>query len=291
MKTERTGSRFAKALALLLTVALCLSAVAAAETAGGSISGLLWEDADANGLRAPEEKLLPGITVRLVNQKDGVTVGTVTTDDHGAYRFDGVTRGYYTVTVDAANRVLTIKNAAGGANLDSDFGNGAGEIAVNVRMQRNAAITHLDAGLITPTADTAAAAVGGYVWNDINRNGIWEVGEPAKSGVTLYAVTADGKTMRTTSWWDGSYEFHFASLTGELGSVTVSLSLPANYTLTRYQANGSKNSDFYATKKKTAAIMLQPNVNQLDVDAGLYYREPVIPPPMATAAPTETPPL
>jgi len=94
--------------------------------------------------------------------------------------------------------------------------------------------------------------------------------------------------MRTTSWWDGSYEFHFASLTGELGSVTVSLSLPANYTLTRYQANGSKNSDFYATKQKTAAIMLQPNVNQMDVDAGLYYRKPVI--PTSTTSPTKSPP-
>ena len=292
MKRGRTQfSRFITGFMFMLMLWLCLTPLAMTETSGGSIGGLVWEDADVNGLRTAGEKRLPDLTVRLLNQKDGTAVGAVTTDKSGAYRFDSVTSGYYTVVMDAPDWALTLKNAVGGANCNSDFGRGTGVIAANVRMQRNAAITHLDAGLFTPTADTTTAAVGGYVWDDKNHNGVWEAGEPAKPGVMLYGVTDGGQTARTTSWWDGYYEFDFAALSGKLGDATLSISLPGSYTLTRYQAEGSKNSDFYVTKRKTAAITLPPNASLLDVDAGLYYRKPIVTSPPAPVVTTSPPPL
>lgn len=61
------------------------------------ISGTAWEDADKDGMRAPGEKLLSGITTRLVNSETGVIQKSTTTDANGLYTFAGVENGNYLV--------------------------------------------------------------------------------------------------------------------------------------------------------------------------------------------------
>lgn len=73
-----------------------------------SISGLAWLDADANGIREPEEKLLSEIPVILINE-EGKTIASGITNEKGEYRFDNLPVGNYIVVFlyDMANYDVT----------------------------------------------------------------------------------------------------------------------------------------------------------------------------------------
>jgi SdrD B-like domain len=66
----------------------------------GVISGAVYVDSDDNGVLAPTEEPIPGVTVTLTGTtSDGKTVTlTTTTDANGTYRFNGLAPGTYTVT-------------------------------------------------------------------------------------------------------------------------------------------------------------------------------------------------
>ncbi len=69
---------------------------------GGEIAGLVWNDANENGVIDSGEEGIEGVEVSL-NGADNDTLttdGTATTDDTGHYSFDGLTGGVYTVSVD-----------------------------------------------------------------------------------------------------------------------------------------------------------------------------------------------
>jgi len=64
----------------------------------GEIAGVLWLDADGDGIIDIGEVTLPGVVVNLLDG-DGTLVASVTTGPDGAYSFPGLTPGTYTVEV------------------------------------------------------------------------------------------------------------------------------------------------------------------------------------------------
>ena len=62
----------------------------------GSVVGLVYVDADRDGVRDPGERPLGGVTVQLVDAGGNVVATTVTASD-GSYRFDNVEPGTYTL--------------------------------------------------------------------------------------------------------------------------------------------------------------------------------------------------
>jgi len=77
--------------------------VAPAPTAG-IVVGALFEDANRNGQTDEGETPFVGVTVLLQPQDDAQRVNdklTSTTDNSGAYRFDGVPFGSYTLSIHA----------------------------------------------------------------------------------------------------------------------------------------------------------------------------------------------
>lgn len=80
----------------------------AAPAAEGSISGVVFFDANGNGVRDAGEPGLPGVTVTVTG---GSFTGATTTDLTGAYTVTGLTAGTYTVTeTDPAGYVSTTAN-------------------------------------------------------------------------------------------------------------------------------------------------------------------------------------
>ena len=73
-----------------------------------SISGLVWLDENANGIRELNEELLAGVPVILINE-NGSTVDSGLTDEKGAYRFSNIPGGNYIVVFlyDMANYDVT----------------------------------------------------------------------------------------------------------------------------------------------------------------------------------------
>ncbi|MEO1528889.1 MAG: SdrD B-like domain-containing protein [Planctomycetota bacterium] len=61
-----------------------------------SISGSVWADNDSDQERDDDEPPLPGVVVKLVDEND-VVIRTTTTDVDGAYRFDDLPPGIYSI--------------------------------------------------------------------------------------------------------------------------------------------------------------------------------------------------
>ena len=64
------------------------------------ISGTAWLDSNENGTRETDEKIMSGISAKLVNSETGLIIKAVTTDSTGAYTFTGVENGNYLVIFD-----------------------------------------------------------------------------------------------------------------------------------------------------------------------------------------------
>ena len=87
------------------------------------ISGVVWHDADADGLRDEEEETIPSFVVFLDENGDGLrdsTEVTALTNDDGEYRFEGLDhRLAYTVTQELTMGWTNTAPGLAGAPLDS----------------------------------------------------------------------------------------------------------------------------------------------------------------------------
>jgi hypothetical protein len=146
-----------------------------------------WDDRDANGIQDAGEPELPGLTLGLFDNFFNTQVATATTGPDGTYRFvDNVPANVsnYTIRVTGgvpAGWVLTTPNA----NLDSEDRRDsdaqlvAGEPRITVpNRPRGVNDDSLDVGF-------SRGAVSGFVWRDLDQNGLRDPGEPFINGVTV----------------------------------------------------------------------------------------------------------
>ncbi|CAK8724592.1 hypothetical protein KKHLCK_14480 [Candidatus Electrothrix laxa] len=158
-------------------------------------------------------------------------VSTTTTASNGSYSFNGVTEGYYYVKA-PADPYGGIINAAPSdvrnptttsGDLDQWWFNpsnsdGLNGVAVDTFLVVGGSGTFEDSTNID-FGYTTNGAVSGYIWEDIDGDGVWDTGEPPLSGISVELIDCDsagtsacgddaGETsisIPTTA--DGYYEF------------------------------------------------------------------------------------
>ncbi|WP_194165038.1 MucBP domain-containing protein, partial [Pseudactinotalea sp. HY160] len=112
----------------------------------GSIDGQVWLD-DGDGIRSNVESSVSGVTVQLLDT-DGAVVAQTTSGSDGAYRFDGLPFGDYSVQfADYPDGLVpTVQYATSDTSIDSDAGadGKTGTITINAA---NPERTNVDAGL------------------------------------------------------------------------------------------------------------------------------------------------
>ncbi|MCK1234272.1 MSCRAMM family adhesin SdrC, partial [Streptococcus uberis] len=114
---------------------------------------------------------IPGVTVTLTTP-DGTTV-TTTTDANGHYEFTDLPNGDYTVTFETPNGYTPTRSNTGDDTKDSD-----GQVVkVTVDGSDNPTI---DSGFVKEVH-----TIGDTVWEDTNKDGIQDAGEPGIPGVTV----------------------------------------------------------------------------------------------------------
>ncbi len=172
------------------------------------VVGSVFNDQDGDGLQGSNEGGIGGVTVTL-NNPDGTVVATTTTDENGNYTFDNIMEGEYFIEVDVSTNSDGIPNFEGTAqdagddDFDSDVNPSTGQSEV---FSHNPAEgnTDIDAGFIEPTA-----TITGFVWLDLNENGLQNDGENGIPGVRVDLIDANGNIVATTETdANGNYIFN-----------------------------------------------------------------------------------
>nr|WP_314769190.1 SdrD B-like domain-containing protein [uncultured Actinomyces sp.] len=160
-----------------------------------SIAGTVYRDDNRSGALNPGEKGYPEQTVQLLD-KDGAVVATTKTDANGAYSFDNLPDGTYSVRV-VKDGALTDLEQTG--DPDSTLDNASEPITLN---EANPTKKNVDFGYVPDYFIT------GTIYRDGNRSGALDAGEKLYEGVTVQLRDKDGKVVATaTTDQDGAYSF------------------------------------------------------------------------------------
>ena len=212
-------------------------------TAGYTIAGKLYNDADASFSDSDSEAPYAGVTVALLKKdgtpvldKDGNPV-TAVTDAEGKYSFSGLPLGEYKVSVvDPTSGPL-----AGTKPTEAYTGRYKTTADVTIA-EATGSVIDVNFGFVKP------ASVGDYTWMDVNRDGIQDADEPALPGVTVTLTRADGSAVTDASGnpvaavtTDANGKYVFENLLP--GDYKVSFQAPAGYEATTSEAGDDRAAD------------------------------------------------
>ena len=160
-----------------------------------SIHGLVYRDGDRNETHGATEKGYANQTVEL-RDKDGKVVATTTTDENGAYSFEKLPAGDYTVKV-VKDGALTDLDQTEDPDSTKDSTSGVISLGNDHRTE-----TDVNFGYI------ANNSINGTIYRDGDRDGKKGDTEGRYSGVTVQLLDKDGKVIATTTTdKDGKYSF------------------------------------------------------------------------------------
>jgi hypothetical protein len=125
-----------------------------------------------------------------------------------------------------------------------------------------------DAGLIG-LSGTGSAAIGNFVWNDLNKDGLQDAGETGVAGITvrLYSTGSETPIAETTTDDQGIYSFPSVNP----GDYFVEFVLPTNVTISPLDVGGDDevDSDVNPATNRTAIFTVPVFTTDLRWDAGL----------------------
>ncbi|HEV7403125.1 MAG TPA: SdrD B-like domain-containing protein [Chthoniobacteraceae bacterium] len=190
-----------------------------------SLSGFSYNDANNDGVRDAGETLLPGVTITLTGTDDlGNPVSTTAvTDAGGAYAFNNLRPGTYTLTQTQPAGLLDGKETAG------TQGSGTVDNLSNSNAISAITLTAGQTGTDNNFADLTASTFGGAVYRDLNNNGVREAGETGIAGASITITGTDdrGVAVNLTVMTDATGAYVFNSL--RPGSYTVTEAQPAGF--------------------------------------------------------------
>jgi parallel beta-helix repeat protein len=136
-----------------------------AVTAQGSISGIKFNDLNGNGLLDAGEPGLGGWEIDLDFNNDGIVDASTTTAANGSYSFNNLTDGIY--------RVFEVPHFPQQAGFVQTLAPGL------IQISGELPVTDQDFG------NFKLIRVSGHKFNDLNKNGIQDPGEPPIANVTI----------------------------------------------------------------------------------------------------------
>ena len=155
----------------------------------GSIEGYKYEDMDGDGELGEGDVALPGWTIYLY--RSGELVAMTTTDADGYYSFFDLGPGTYTVSEEARTGWIATNDASETFLLTS-----------------GALVT------VHTFLNFELGSICGYKFEDMNSNGVWDIGEPGIEGWTIYMIR-DSLPETYTTHTDETGWFCFDGLEGD----------------------------------------------------------------------------
>lgn len=186
----------------------------------GSIRGAAYADADDNGLWDAGEAALSGVQVELLDDQ-GAVAASGATDAQGAYAFDGLAPGRYSVRFAAGEGNAfsgTGRTAARGCAQRTD---GPVSATQTLHVTMGGSLSDVNAGVV------ALSTVSGRIFEDSDGDGVQGPGERMlpEVRVELFDAQTNRVVQETATASDGAFVFGGV----RPGSYALRLTLPDGY--------------------------------------------------------------
>ncbi len=234
-----------------------------------SLGNFIWNDLNANGIQDSGEQGIQGVTVNLLNDI-GVQIDTTTTGANGEYSFTGLTPDTYAIQVvkpvgyDYASPATQGTNTAIDSNLDTIT-----LTTANVTLISGQNDMTVDGGFYI------LASLSNFIWNDLNENGIQDVGEPAFENVTVELFN-EFDVLVATDLTDVNGEYLFEDLVP--GNYYIKVTRPPGYIYAPQYSGTDTALDSNADEVsgKSELVFLNSGDNIITFDVGLRIARPAV---------------
>lgn len=184
-----------------------------------TIGDFIWRDANADGVQDPAEAGLGGVTVELWDPAKATLLATATTNSSGFWALPGHAGSSYRVRVPTPD-LISPPGAGADRGRDSDLNPSGPDAGFSDVFTPGTNIADLDVGLFM--------AVGDFVWDDLNSNGVQDPGEPGIAGVVVQLWNAAKNDLVNPAMTDASGRYRL--LVPEPGSYRVRVLVPSGFT-------------------------------------------------------------
>lgn len=171
------------------------------EHEAATIAGYVYHDRDNDGVKESGEEGIAGVTVALLDAS-GVQIATTTTAADGSYSFTGLIAGNYQVVETQPTNYIDGLDAAGtigGATVGSALNPGDKISSIDLKWG--------DDGINYNFGEIKPVSISGYVYHDLDNDGLKETGEDGISGVTVQVINSvTNQVFSTTTDANGYYE-------------------------------------------------------------------------------------
>uniref|UniRef100_UPI0015825BF9 SdrD B-like domain-containing protein n=1 Tax=Candidatus Oscillochloris fontis TaxID=2496868 RepID=UPI0015825BF9 len=220
-----------------------------------SLGNFVWDDANADGIQNDGGTGVGNVTVRLI--QNGNVVGTTQTDSNGYYEFDELGRGDYLIEiVRPFNRQVSPQYQGGNTANDNDIDRGT---------LRSGSVT-LNPGDNNPDLDIGLyrlASVGNRVWEDVDKDGIFDSGnEEGVRNIPVYLYREGETTPIRTATTDPDGNFRFDEL--EPGNYYIRFAPPTGWVISRPD-QGADTSDSDADPNNGSTAIFTLNIGTEDM--------------------------
>lgn len=231
------------------------------------IEGMVWLDLNADGIRQSGESGQSGVKVELysvtgVKVDEVFTAGMGSSSVKGSYVFANLIPGDYYIKFDIGSQYRISPAHKGSTDKDSDITDLYGKFTTDIiSFNKGAIIKNIDAGIFMPSS------IGDYVWHDVNKNGLQDVGEPGIAGVNVQLYTQNGSLIAATTT-DSTGKYLFSEL--KQGLYYLQFGLLTGYEFTNQYAGNNRKTDSDADKAGTTPLIsLAHGIDFFEVDAGM----------------------
>jgi hypothetical protein len=242
-----------------------------------TIGDRVWHDLDGDGVQDSGEPGLQGVSVELIDPRDGSLLERQITDSNGEYVFEMLSHFYYIVQVDEGTLPTGFTSTTaipGPTDYHSSYTN---NICLEDCIQRDGATytniyyVPLDHPQDYRTADFGyrgnGAVIGDYVWSDADNDGVQDLGEPGIGGVLLELLDGDGIPTGTTTTTNDSGWYMFVNLSaGDYKVRVASSNSDPGGPLEGYTLSPGPESN----PTPTDTITLATNEAYINADFGYY---------------------
>ena len=228
----------------------------------GSISGVIWTDADYDGRMGENESGLRGAQVALTDA-DGTVIAQTETARSGAFEFADLMPGEYALRVTLPDGYVF--TAVGGDSLAPRTDSASVVIPLEA-LPMGGAMTGLRVGALQ------LSSLSGVAWLDADDDGRRQSESAGMAGVRVTLTVLDGAdagTVRGTVT-DASGAYRFDSVTP--GTVRLTFELPEGYAFARNAAGTRRVSivpQADALRADSEALTVVSGVSQTELDCGV----------------------